>query len=117
MAKPLIQPIFVVPSSLIAIAPFLYLWNNEPGFIGKNVWLAFFTPVIVFFVIALALSYLMTVCWSLWRSDSKIAAGNAELSKNVVLRKGISPLLLWGGVGALALVAVVAVLLFLHSRT
>jgi hypothetical protein len=37
--------------------------------VGKNVWLAFFTPVIVFFVIALALSYLMTVCWRLWKSN------------------------------------------------
>lgn len=35
----------------------------------------------------------------------------------ISLRKGISPPLLWGGVGTLALVAVVVVLLFLHSRT
>jgi hypothetical protein len=69
LAKPLIQPIFVLPSSLIAIAPFRHLWNNPPSFVGENVWLAFFTPVIVFFVIALALSYLMTVCWRLWKSD------------------------------------------------
>ena len=69
LAKPLIHPIFVLPSSLIAIAPFRYLWNNPPSFVGKNVWLAFFTPVIVFFVIALALSYLMTVCWRLWKSN------------------------------------------------
>jgi hypothetical protein len=41
LAKPLIQPIFVLPSSLLAIAPFLYLWNNPPSFVGKNVWLAF----------------------------------------------------------------------------
>jgi hypothetical protein len=46
----------------------------------------------------------------------KIAAGATELGKAVVPRKGISPLLLWGGIGALIVVAVVAVLLFLHSR-
>jgi cytochrome c-type biogenesis protein CcmH/NrfG len=69
LAKPLIQPIFVLPSSLIAIAPFRYLWNHPPSFVGKNVGWAFFMPVIVFFVIALALSYLMTVCWSLWKSN------------------------------------------------
>jgi hypothetical protein len=63
------QPIFVVPSSLIAIAPFRYLWNNPPSFAGKNVWLAFFTPGIVFFVISLVLSCLMAVCWRLWKPD------------------------------------------------
>jgi hypothetical protein len=32
LAKPLIHPIFVLPSSLIAIVPFRYLWNNPPSF-------------------------------------------------------------------------------------
>ena len=69
LAKPLIRPIFILPSSLIAIAPFRYLWNNPPSFVGGNVWLAFLAPVIVYFVIALGLSYLMTVCWKLWKSN------------------------------------------------
>ncbi|MFZ0759386.1 MAG: hypothetical protein WAM69_05485 [Candidatus Sulfotelmatobacter sp.] len=68
MAKPFIEPMFFPPSSLIALAPFRYLWNNEPGFVGKNIWLAFFTPVIVFIVISFALAYLMTICWGLWKS-------------------------------------------------
>ena len=69
LTKPFIQPIFVAPGSLIAIAPFRYVWNNPPSFVGHSFWLAFLTPVIVFFVVALALSYLMTVCWRLWKSD------------------------------------------------
>ena len=36
---------------------FRYLWNNALCFVGENVWLAFFTPAIVYFVIDLALSY------------------------------------------------------------
>jgi hypothetical protein len=69
LAKPFIQPIFVPAASLIALAPFRYLWNNPPRFVGKNFWLALFTPVVVYIVIALGLSYLMTVCWRLWKSD------------------------------------------------
>lgn len=69
LAKPLILPIFVAPSALIALAPFRYLWNNPPSFVGKSFWLAFLTPVTVDFVVTFALSYLMTVCWRLWRSD------------------------------------------------
>jgi hypothetical protein len=69
MAKPFIRPIFVLPSAVIAIAPFRYLWNNPPSFVGGKVWLAFITPVIVYFVVTLGLSYLMTVCWKLWKSN------------------------------------------------
>ncbi len=46
----------------------------------------------------------------------KIAAGPRE-SDNRLARRKVSPLLLWGGIGTLAVVAVVTVLLFLHSRT
>jgi hypothetical protein len=69
LAKPIIEPVFAAPSSLIAIAPFLYLWNNPPSFIRNNFWLAFIVPVVVFFIIALGLSYLITVCWRLWKSN------------------------------------------------
>jgi hypothetical protein len=69
LVKPFIQPIFVLPGSIIAVAPFRYVWNNPPSFVGGNVWLALLTPVVVFFVVALGLSYLMTVGWRLWKSD------------------------------------------------
>jgi BON domain/zinc-ribbon domain len=48
---------------------------------------------------------------------STMPAGTAEVGKVAAPRRGVSPLLLWGGVGALAVIAVAAVLLFLHSRT
>jgi hypothetical protein len=69
LAKPFILPIFVAPSALIALAPFRYLWNNPPSFVGKSYWLAILTPVVVDFVVTFALSYLMTVCWRLWKPD------------------------------------------------
>jgi hypothetical protein len=69
LAKPFIHPVFILPSSLIALGPFRYLWNNPPSFVGKSFWLAFFTPVVVSIVIAFASSYLMTLCWRLWKSD------------------------------------------------
>ncbi len=69
LAKPFIQPIFFTPASLIALAPFRYLWNNPPRFVGQNIWLALLTPFVVSFVIAFALAYVMTVCWRLWKSD------------------------------------------------
>jgi len=68
MEKGLIKPIFVAPSSVIAILPFRYLWNNPPGFVGKNIWLALLTPLTVYFMVSLGLSWLMTVCWRLWKS-------------------------------------------------
>jgi hypothetical protein len=68
LAKPFIEPILVAPSSVIAIAPFRYLWNNPPGFVGQNLWLALLTPLAVYFVTALGLSYLMTLCLSRWKS-------------------------------------------------
>ena len=68
MAKRPIEPVFVALSSVIALAPFRYLWNNSPGFVGKSFWLAFFTPVVVFFVVAIGLSYVMTVFWRRWKS-------------------------------------------------
>lgn len=67
--KPWIDPVFVAPSSVIAIAPFRYLWNNPPRFVGTSFWLAFLTPVIVFFVVALSLSCLMTLAWRRWKSQ------------------------------------------------
>lgn len=33
--------------ALIVLAPFRYLWNNPPSFVGKSFWLAFLTPVTV----------------------------------------------------------------------
>lgn len=64
----LIKPVFVVPSALIACVPFRYVWNNPPSFVS-NVWMAFLTPVAVFFAVTLGLAYLMTVCWDLWKSE------------------------------------------------
>jgi hypothetical protein len=68
LAKPPIEPIFVAPSSLIAIWPFRYLWNNPPPFVGERLWLALLTPFTVAFVVAFGLSYLMTVCWRFWNT-------------------------------------------------
>jgi hypothetical protein len=67
-SKSPIEPIFVAPSSLIALAPFRYLWNNPPGFVGRSLWLALLTPLAAFFVVALGISYLMTLCWRRWKS-------------------------------------------------
>jgi membrane protein implicated in regulation of membrane protease activity len=50
----------------MAAAPFHYLWNNPPAFAAQNFWLALLTPVVVFFVLAIGLSCLLTVCWRLW---------------------------------------------------
>jgi len=69
LAKQFIEPLFVAPSSVIAIWPFRYLWNNPPHFVGTNIWLALLTPITVFFVVAFGLSYLMTLCWRLWKPD------------------------------------------------
>lgn len=69
MEKLFIQPIFVLPSSLIAIVPFRYVWNNPPSFVGQRVWLAVFMAVVAFFIVDVVLSYAMTVCWGLWKSD------------------------------------------------
>ena len=69
LARPFIQPMFMPAASLIALAPFRYLWNNPPRFVGQNIWLALLTPFVVAFVTAFALAYLMTVCWRLWKSD------------------------------------------------
>jgi hypothetical protein len=69
LPKPFIQPVFIFPSSLIALAPFRYLWNNPPSFVGKSFLLAFLTPIMAAVVTAFASSYLMTVCWRLWKSD------------------------------------------------
>jgi hypothetical protein len=60
---------FMPAASLIALAPFRYLWNNPPHFVGQNIWLALLTPFVVAFVTAFALAYLMTVFWRLWKSD------------------------------------------------
>jgi hypothetical protein len=68
VAKPPIEPIFVAPSSILAIAPFRYLWNNPPHFVRRNLWLALLTPIATFFVVAFGLSYLMTVSWRRWKS-------------------------------------------------
>jgi hypothetical protein len=46
----------------------------------------------------------------------RIAGGATEPAKTAAPRRGISPLLLWAGVGGLAVVAVVTVLLFVHFR-
>jgi hypothetical protein len=69
LTKASIEPIFVAPSSVIAIWPFRYLWNNPPSFVGGNFWLAFLTPIVVFFVISLGLAYLMTICWRRWKQN------------------------------------------------
>ncbi len=69
MAKPLILPIFVAPSALIALAPFRHLSEQPPEFCRGSFWLAFLTPVTVDFVVTFALSYLMTVRWRLWKAD------------------------------------------------
>lgn len=45
-----------------------------------------------------------------------MAGGTAEIGRTAVHRNGISSRLVWGGVGALVVVALAAVLLFLHSR-
>jgi membrane protein implicated in regulation of membrane protease activity len=66
LAKPLIQPIFILPSSVMAAAPFHYLWNHPLAFAAQNFWLALLTPVVVFFVLAIGLACLMTVVWRLW---------------------------------------------------
>jgi hypothetical protein len=68
LGKPIIEPIFVAPSSLIAIAPFRYLWNNPPSFVGKSIFLALFAPISIFFVVSLGLSYAMTVGWRSWKA-------------------------------------------------
>lgn len=67
MAKPIIEPLFFAPSSLIALAPFRYLWNNPPSFVGKSIFLALLTPISVFFVVSFGLAYAITVCWRLWK--------------------------------------------------
>jgi hypothetical protein len=69
MAKAPFEPVFVAPSSLIALWPFRYLWNNPPRFVGQSFWLALLTPVVVFFVVALGLASLMTACWRRWKSS------------------------------------------------
>ena|GEM_PF-4820374 len=69
MAKPSMLPLCVFLGSLIAIAPFRYVWNNPPSFVGQSFWLAFLTPVLVFVVVAVGVSCLMGLCWSLWKSD------------------------------------------------
>jgi hypothetical protein len=68
LAKPIIEPIFIAPSSIIAIAPFRYLWNNPPGFVGKSIFLALLTPISVFFVVSLGLACAMTAGWRLWKA-------------------------------------------------
>jgi hypothetical protein len=62
-------PFFVCPSALIAIWPFRYFWNNPPQFVGNRVWLAILTALTVYFVVAIALTSLMTICWVRWKSN------------------------------------------------
>jgi hypothetical protein len=59
---------FFAPSSVIAIVPFRYVWNNPPAFALKNIWLALLTAITVFFVISFSLAYLMTLAWQRWKS-------------------------------------------------
>jgi hypothetical protein len=69
LAKPFLQPLFVAPSSVIAIAPFRYLWNNPPSFVGQNIWLALLTPIAAFVIVAVSLTFLMSACWNRWKSN------------------------------------------------
>lgn len=61
-------PYFACASSLIAIWPFRYLWNNPPHFVGNHVWLAILTSISVYFIVVIGLTRLMRFCWSRWAS-------------------------------------------------
>ena len=62
-------PYFACAAGLIAIWPFRYLWNNPPRFVGNHAWLAVFTSITVFFIVAIGLTGVMTICWVRWRSN------------------------------------------------
>jgi hypothetical protein len=67
LAKPQIEPLFAIPSSMIVLGPFRYVWNNLPRSAGGHVTLVVFALIAGFVVIAVGLSWLMTACWRLWR--------------------------------------------------
>ena len=69
MAKPVIQPLWVFPASLIAFAPFRYVWNNLPRSAGEHVTLILIAMVAGYFIIAMTLSWILTACWRLWKPD------------------------------------------------
>ncbi|HEV2272022.1 MAG TPA: hypothetical protein VGR92_21430 [Steroidobacteraceae bacterium] len=69
MAKLEIKPIFVTLSSVIILEPFRYVWNNLPSSLGEHIGLVLSALIAGFVVIALCLSWIMTVCWKLWRPD------------------------------------------------
>jgi len=63
------MPYFACVSSVIAIWPFRYLWNNPPQFVGDQASLAILTALTVYFVVVIALTSLMTICWVRWKSN------------------------------------------------
>jgi hypothetical protein len=69
LAKRPIEPLFVVPSALIVLGPFRYVWNNLPRSAGEHVGLVLFALIAGFVVIGVGLSWLMTACWRLWKSN------------------------------------------------
>ncbi len=62
-------PYFACLSSVIAIWPFRYFWNNPPRFVGNHAWLAILTALTVDFIVAIALTALMMICWIKWKSN------------------------------------------------
>jgi len=71
MARLEIKPIFVTLSSVIILEPFRYVWNNLPSSLGEHIsiTLVLFALIAGFVVLALCLSWIMTVCWKLWKPN------------------------------------------------
>jgi hypothetical protein len=64
-SKQSIPPIhyFACASSLIALWPFRYLWNNPPRFAASHAWSVVLTAFTAYFLVVIGLTALMTICW------------------------------------------------------
>jgi hypothetical protein len=69
LAKPQIEPLFVIPSSMMVIPVFRYVWNNVPRSAGEHAALVLFALIAGFVVIDVGLTWMMTACWRMWRSN------------------------------------------------
>lgn len=61
------MPYFACASSLIGIWPLRYFWNDPPSFV-QHAWSAIFFAVAVYFIVVMALTAAMAMCWRWWRS-------------------------------------------------
>ena len=67
VAKIEIKPVFAPLSAIILLEPFRYVWNNLPSSLGGHIALVLSALFVGYLITALILTWIMTICWKLWK--------------------------------------------------